>query len=77
MHLPWLTVVPSDGLGIDLQPNLFQAAIGWWLGISHTASPEDNPLVCSLCPDKALDKLGHHRTTCKCGGDVTNRHNLL
>ena len=73
----WLTVVPSDSLGLHLQPHLFQTAIRWWLGISHTASPEGNPLVCPLCPDKALDTLGHHCTTCKCGGDVTNRHNML
>ena len=73
----WLTVVPSDSLGLHLQPHLFQTAIRWWLGISHTASPEGNPLVCPLCPGKALDTLGHHCTTCKCGGDVTNRHNML
>ena len=60
-----------------LQPHLFQTAIRWWLGISHTASPKGNSLVCPLCPDKALDTLGHHCTTCKCGGDVTNRHNML
>ena len=68
----WLTVVPSDSLGLHLQPHLFQSAIRRWLGISHTASP-----VCPLCPDKALDTLGHHCTTCKCGRDVTNRHNML
>ena len=71
----WLTVVPSDSLGLYLQPHLFQTAIRWWLGISHTASPEGNPLVCPLCPDKALDTLGHHCTTCKCGGDVICRLN--
>ena len=73
----WLTVVPSDSLDLHLQPHLFQTAIRWWLGISHTASPEGNPLVCPLCPDKALDTLGHHCITCNCGGDVTNRHNML
>ena len=63
----WLTVVPSDSIG--LQPNVFQTAIRWWLGISHTAS---NSLVCPLCPDKAL---GHHCTTCKCGDDVKKSFN--
>ena len=72
-----VTVVPSDSLGLHVKLHLFQTAIRWWLGISHTASPEGNPLVCPLCPDKALDTLGHHCTTCKCGGDVTSRHNKL
>ena len=66
----WLTVVPSDSLGLHLQPNVFQTAIRWWLGISHTAS---NCLVCPLCPDKAL---GHHCTTCKCGDDVKKQAQL-
>ena len=44
-HAPaCLTVVPSDSLGLHLQP----------------ASPEGNSLVCPLCPDKALGKMGHH-----------------
>ena len=38
--------VPSDSLGLHLQPHLFQTAIRWWLGISHIASPEGNSLVC-------------------------------
>ena len=50
-----LTVVPSDGSGLHRQLHLFQTAIRWWLCISHTASPESNPLVWPLCPDKALD----------------------
>ena len=41
----------SDSLGL----NHICAAIRWWLGISHTVSPEGNPLVCPHCPDKALD----------------------
>ena len=41
----WLTVVPSDSFSLHLQPHLFQTAIRWWLGISHTASPEGNPLL--------------------------------
>ena len=26
---------------------------------------------------KSLDTLGHHCVTCRCGGDVTTRHNAL
>ena len=34
-------------------------------------------LSCSLCPNTALDLLGHHAVTCKKGGDVVTRHNRL
>ncbi|KAL5494022.1 hypothetical protein EMCRGX_G015291 [Ephydatia muelleri] len=30
-----------------------------------------------MCPEKSLDPLGHHATTCKRGGDVVYRHNRL
>ena len=30
-----------------------------------------------LCPDVALDPLGHHAATCRRGGDVVIRHNRL
>ena len=33
--------------------------------------------MCLLCPDTALDILGHHAVTCKRGGDVVTRHNCL
>ncbi|KAL5506275.1 hypothetical protein EMCRGX_G007887 [Ephydatia muelleri] len=32
---------------------------------------------CALCPEKSLDPLGHHATTCKRGGVVVYRHNRL
>ena len=32
---------------------------------------------CALCPNNALDPLGHHAITCKRGGDVVARHNTL
>ena len=32
---------------------------------------------CVLCPDSALDPLGHHAATCKRGGDAVLRHNKL
>ena len=34
-------------------------------------------LPCPLCPNTALDPLGHHAATCKKGGDVVTRHNRL
>ena len=30
-----------------------------------------------LLPSKSLDTLEHHCVTCRCGGDVTTRHNAL
>ena len=33
--------------------------------------------LCSLCPEVALDPLGHHAVSCKRGGDAVIRHNQL
>eukprot|EP00731_Ephydatia_muelleri_P024115 Em0016g386a len=33
--------------------------------------------LCPLCPDTALDPLGHHAATCRHGSDVVARHNRL
>ncbi|KAL5509541.1 hypothetical protein EMCRGX_G004932 [Ephydatia muelleri] len=67
----WLSVVPSPGLNLHLEPAEFQAAIQWWLGIGVAHGS-----LCPQCP-YALDPLGHHALTCKHGGDVVNRHNRL
>ena len=67
----WLTVVPSEGLGLHLLPSVFQVAVKWWLGLDTS-----NGSLCALCPNNALDPLGHHATTCK-EGDVVTRHNQL
>eukprot|EP00731_Ephydatia_muelleri_P019820 Em0012g645a len=68
----WLTVVPSEGLGLHLEPSVFQVAVKWWLGLDTS-----NGSLCALCPNNALDPLGHHATTCKKGGDIVTRHNQL
>eukprot|EP00731_Ephydatia_muelleri_P001545 Em0001g1545a len=67
----WLSVVPSPGLNLHLEPAEFQAAIQWWLGIGVAHGS-----LCPHCPH-SLDPLGHHALTCKHGGDVINRHNRL
>ncbi|KAL5478144.1 hypothetical protein EMCRGX_G025033 [Ephydatia muelleri] len=69
----WLSVVPSPGLGLSLDPNEHQMAIKWWLGLN--ISPGSPP--CALCPEHPLDPLGHHAVTCKRGGDAISRHNKL
>ena len=68
----WLLVVPSEGLGLHLNPDQFQVAIKWWLGLDTSGGS-----LCSLCPDTVLDPLGHHASTCKRGGDAVFRHNRL
>ena len=65
----WLSVVPSESLGLHMDPPVFQVAIKWWLGLDVS---EGSP--CALCP---LDHLGHHAVTCKYGGDVVTRHNMI
>eukprot|EP00731_Ephydatia_muelleri_P025227 Em0017g310a len=68
----WLTVVPSPGLNLHLEPNEFQIAVKWWLGMDVSFGS-----CCPHCPDHRLDPLGHHALTCKHGGDVVLRHNSL
>ena len=55
-----------------LDPEECRTALKWWLGI-ETAHGSN----CALCPDSALDPLGHHVATCKHGGDAVLRHNKL
>ena len=63
---------PCERQGLHLEPSQFQVAVKWWLGLDTSG---DAP--CALCPEKSLDPLGHHATTCKRGGDVVYRHNRL
>ena len=67
----WISVIPSEGLGLHLEPSEFQVAIKWWLGLDTSIGA-----MCALCPGSVLDPLGHHALTCKRGGDVS-RHNKL
>ena len=50
----------------------FQVAIKWWLGLEVSYGSS-----CPLCPEIALDSLGHHAVTYKRGGDGVFRHNKL
>ena len=70
----WLSVIPSVGLGLHLDPDECRTALKWWLGI-ETAHGSN----CALCPDtsSALDPLGHHVATCKRGVDAVLRQNKL
>ena len=68
----WVSVIPSEGLGLHLQPSEFRVAIKWWLGLDTSCGS-----ICPLCPGRVLDPFGHHALTCKRGGDVVTRHNKL
>ena len=68
----WLSVVPSESLGLHMDPPVFQVAIKWWLGLDVSEGSQ-----CALCPGSTLDHLGHHAVTCKYGGDVVTRHNMI
>eukprot|EP00731_Ephydatia_muelleri_P029936 Em0021g459a len=62
----------EGGLNLHLEPNEFQVAIKWWLGMDVSFGS-----CCPYCPNHRLDPLGHHALTCKHGGDVVLRHNSL
>ena len=68
----WLSIIPSVGLGLHLDPDECRTAVKWWLGKETPYGSN-----CALCPDSALDPLGHHAATCKRGGDAVLRHNKL
>ena len=68
----WLTVTPSPGLNLHLEPNEFQVAMKWWLGMDVSFDS-----CCPYCPNHSLNPLGHHALTCKHGGDEVLRHNSL
>lgn len=61
----WLYVIPSEGLGLHLDPPVFQVAIRWRLGLDNLTGSQ-----CSLCPEHVLDP---HATTCKHGSGVSRQ----
>ena len=73
----WISVVPSISLGLHFEPQEFTTALKWWLGVNPSVGLEGNLTACPLCQGNSLDPLGYHCVTCKRGGDVTLRHNLL
>ena len=56
----WLSVVPSEGLGLYFEPNQYNVTLKWWLGLDTSCGS-----ICAFCPDSILDPLGHHASTCK------------
>ena len=68
----WLSVLPSPGLNLHMDPPEFQVALKWWLGMDLAQG-----INCTFCPSLGLDPLGHHAITCKHWGDVVSCHNKL
>ena len=68
----WISVVPSTGLGLHLDPAECQTAIKWWLGLDTSRGS-----LCPFCSGIALDPLGHHAISCRHGGFVVSWHNNL
>ncbi|KAL5474377.1 hypothetical protein EMCRGX_G026317 [Ephydatia muelleri] len=68
----WISATPSTGLDLHLDSAECQVALRWWLGLDTSGGSP-----CPLCPDTALDPLGHHAATCRHGGDVVARRNRL
>ena len=63
----WLSVVPSLGLGLHLDPAKFQIAVMWWLGMNSSIQS-----VCPFCPNITLDPLGHHAVSCRLVGMLSS-----
>ena len=70
----WISVIPSEGLGLHLQPSEFQVAIKWWLGLGTSSGA-----MCALCPGSVLDSPWPSCSHLQAGrgGDVVSRNNRL
>ena len=68
----WISTIPSPGLNLHLDSAECQMALRWWLGLNTAGGS-----CCPFCPDTVLDPLGHHAVSCRHGGFVVTRHNLL
>ena len=68
----WIAAIPSTGLDLHLDSAECQVELRWWLGLDTSGSS-----LCPLCPNIALDLLGHHAASCRHVGDVVAQHNHL
>ncbi|KAL5502936.1 hypothetical protein EMCRGX_G009797 [Ephydatia muelleri] len=68
----WISTIPSPVLNLHLDSAECQMALRWWLGLNTAGGS-----CCPICPDTVLDPLGHHAVSCRHGGFVVTRHNLL
>ena len=54
----WISAIPSTGLDLHLDSAECQVTLRWWLGLDKSGGS-----LCPLCPDIALNPLGHHAAT--------------
>ena len=77
-HVFSLHLHPMQPLGSQLcllwvlDSNELQIVVKWWLDLDTSRGSS-----CALCPGVALDPLGHHAATYRCGGDVVIHQNRL
>ena len=67
-----ISVLPSGEPSLNFDPSEFRTAITWWRGLETTRASS-----CLLCPEIALDPLGHHALSYRQGGDVVLHRNQL
>ena len=68
--------VPGSLLSLSSTGTLTMPSVRLLLDGGWVLTPQEVS-TCPLCPDTALDPLGHHAATCRYGGDVASRHNHL
>ena len=68
----WLSVVPSEGLGLHFEPNQYNVALKWWLGLDTSCGSS-----CAFCPDSILDPLRPPCVHVQTRGRRSSCHNLL
>ncbi|KAL5459944.1 hypothetical protein EMCRGX_G033342 [Ephydatia muelleri] len=70
----WLSVTPSEGLGLHLDPPVFQIAVKWWLGLDTSEGSQ-----CTLCPDQRYPgetcRRAHIGVQVEVGNNLTHDHN--
>ena len=68
----WLHATPTAALGTKVDPVLYSVMLQRRLRIPFADSDD----FCPMC-DGIMDRFGDHALTCCCGGDRTERHNLI
>ena len=68
----WLQAPPSEALGLNLPPPLYQIALKRRLRMQLFEQPE----FCPRCSE-VMDLYGDHALVCRCGGDIAKRHNAI
>ena len=56
----WISVIPSEGFGLHLQPSEFQVAIKWWLGLDTSSGAMCRE--CSQSPWPSRSVVSHQDT---------------